>query len=118
MFFLKEERERLSLVVFFNEHQDTVELRTKTVKNAVYVLCAIANRDVSGFSFLTRLQFAMSSLVGKRIDICRNVISPDLRTEPNLTTFEAAVNIFKQASAIIFDNTNYGHICYCSTRPS
>ncbi len=103
-----------SLVVLISEHQDSVEPITKTIKDAAYVLYAIAGRDAHDnytFTIPSVPDYVaacnISSLVGKRIDIPRNVIPLNLRTEDSLTAFEAAVKILKEADAIVVDNTNY-----------
>ena len=101
-----------SLVVPASEHQDTVGPMTKTVKDAAYVLQSIAGRD-AGDNYTSNSIVSdyiaacnTSSLVGKRIGIPRNAIPPGT-AEPLLTAFEAALEILKQAGAIVVDNTNY-----------
>lgn len=103
-----------SLVIPISEHQDSVGPMARTVKDAAYVLHAIAGRDASD-NYTSTIPSVpdyvaacnTSSLVGKRIGIPRNAIPPNLRTGPSLTAFEAAVKILKQAGAIVVDNTNY-----------
>ncbi len=103
-----------SLVVPISEHQDSVGPITKTVKDAAYVLHAIAGRDAHDnytFTIPSVPDYVAacntSSLVGKRIGIPRNAIPPDLRSGDSLAAFEAAVKILKEAGAIVVDNTNY-----------
>lgn len=86
----------------------------KTMKDAAYVLHAIAGRDASDnytFTIPSVPDYVaacdISSLVGKRIGIPRNAIPSHLRSGSVLTAFETAINILKQAGAIVIDNTNY-----------
>lgn len=103
-----------SLVVPFSEHQDAVGPMAKTVKDAAYVLQAIAGKD-AGDNYTSAIPSVpdyvaacnVSSLIGKRIGIPRNAIPDNLRNGPGLIAFEAAVSVLKQAGAIIVDNTNY-----------
>ena len=103
-----------SLVVPLSEHQDVVGPIAKSVKDAAYVLQAIAGRDVDDNYTSTIPSIPdyaaacnASSLVGKRIGIPRNAIPSDLRASPVLAAFEAAINVLKQAGAIVIENTNY-----------
>lgn len=104
-----------SLVVPISEHQDTVGPMARTVKDAAYVLQAIAGKDVndnytSAIPFNTLPDYVaacnLSSLRGKRIGIPRNLIPPPEGYEPILSAFEAAFEVIKNAGATIVDNIN------------
>lgn len=105
-----------SLVIPISQRQDTVGPMARTVKDAAYVLQAIAGKDSRDNytvaqpwdippDYVAACNF--SSLRGKRIGIPRNVIDPT--QEPDNTViaaFNAAVEIIKKAGATIVDNTN------------
>ena len=88
----------------------------RTVKDAAYVLQAIAGKDpLDNYTlaqpFATPPDYVaacnFSSLRGKRIGIPRNLIDPT--QEPDTTVvsaFNAAVQTIRNAGAIIVDNTN------------
>jgi amidase len=48
-----------------------------------------------------------SSLRGARIGIPRNGLTPDNTSQPILDAFEAAIQVIKNAGAIVVDNTNF-----------
>jgi amidase len=91
----------------------------RTVKDAAYILQAIAGYDqydnytsaIPGNGTLPDYVAACnhSALIGARIGIARNVIalSTDNTTSPQTDAFEDAVEIMKNAGAIIVDNTNF-----------
>ena len=105
-----------SLVIPISQHQDTVGPMARTVKDAAYVLQAIAGKDpydnyTLAQPFDTPPNYVaacnFSALRGKRIGIPRNVIDPT--EEPDNTViaaFNAAVETIKKAGATIVDNTN------------
>lgn len=105
-----------SLVIPISQRQDTVGPMARTVKDAAYVLQAIAGKDPRDNYTLAQpwdtppdyvAACNFSSLRGKRIGIPRNVIDPT--QEPDNTViaaFNAAVEIVKKAGATIIDNTN------------
>ena len=105
-----------SLVIPISQRQDTVGPMARTVKDAAYVLQAIAGKDpLDNYTlaqpFDTPPDYVaacnFSSLRGARIGIPRNVIDPT--QEPDNTVinaFNAAVQTLKNAGAIIIDNTN------------
>ena len=105
-----------SLVIPISQRQDTVGPMARTVKDAAYVLQAIAGKDSRDNYTLAQpwetppdyvAACNFSSLRGKRIGIPRNVIDPT--QEPDNTViaaFDAAVEIIKNAGATIVDNTN------------
>ncbi|MCJ1468178.1 hypothetical protein MMC07_006806 [Pseudocyphellaria aurata] len=104
-----------SLVIPISERQDTVGPMARTVKDAAYILQAIAGKDVndnytSAIPFHTLPDYVaacnFSSLRGKRIGIPRNLILPQEGYEPILSAFEAALEVITNAGATIVDNTN------------
>ncbi|KAM3084020.1 hypothetical protein ACMFMG_001873 [Clarireedia jacksonii] len=105
-----------SLVIPISEHQDTVGPMARTVKDAAYILSAIAGKDdydnyTSAQPFDTPPDYTralnFSSLRGARIGIPRNGIGRERGGEPVLAAFEEAVQVMKDAGAIIVDNTNF-----------
>ena len=88
----------------------------RTVSDAAYVLSVIAGKDQfdnytlaqpfdSPPDYTRSLNF--SSLRGARIGIPRNGMRPDNTSQPILDAFEAAIQVIKNAGAIIVDNTNF-----------
>ncbi|PQE10483.1 amidase protein [Rutstroemia sp. NJR-2017a BBW] len=105
-----------SLVIPISEHQDTVGPMARTVADAAYVLTAIAGKDeydnyTSAQPFDTPPDYTralnFSSLRGARIGIPRNGIYGGRGEEPVLAAFEEAIQVMKNAGAIIVDNTNF-----------
>ena len=85
------------------------------MKDAAYVLQAIAGMDpndnyTSAIPFSTLPDYVgacnFSGLVGKRIGIPRNVITPEMGDGPVLAAFEAAIAVIQKAGATVIDNTN------------
>lgn len=108
-----------SLVIPISEHQDTVGPMARTVKDAAYILQAIAGPD-SYDNYTSVIPWANSTvpdypaacqfdaLLGKRIGVPRNAIgTPSRSTAPIYAAFEAALNTLRSAGAIIVENTNY-----------
>ncbi|KAL6716356.1 hypothetical protein ACLMJK_005922 [Lecanora helva] len=105
-----------SLVIPISEHQDTVGPMARTVKDAAYVLQAIAGKDpldnyTSAQPFDTPPNYVAAcdfeSLAGKRIGIPRNLIDPTQEPDDTvINTFNAAVKTIQDAGAVIVDNTN------------
>lgn len=105
-----------SLVIPISQRQDTVGPMARTVKDAAYILQAIAGKDLLDNYTLAQpfdtppdyvAACNFSSLRGKRIGIPRNLIDPT--QEPDSTVidaFNAAVKIIARAGATIVDNTN------------
>ena len=105
-----------TLVIPISEHQDTVGPMARTVKDAAYVLQAIAGKDsldnytlaqpfVSPPDYVAACNF--SAFRGARIGIPRNLINAT--EEPDSTVlkaFAAAITLIKKAGATIVDNTN------------
>jgi amidase len=112
-----------SLVIPISEHQDTVGPMARTVKDAAYILQAIAGPDqydnyTSAIPWATNSTNAtvpnyvaacqFDALLGKRIGVPRNAIGTRTPSTAALyDAFEAALTILKNAGAIIVDNTNY-----------
>jgi amidase len=112
-----------SLVIPISEHQDTVGPMARTVKDAAYILQAIAGPDqydnytsaipwASNTTHYTVPNYVAAcqfdALLGKRIGVPRNVIgSRNYLGAPVYDAFESALTILRNAGAIIVDNTNY-----------
>lgn len=110
-----------SLVIPISEHQDTVGPMARTVKDAAYILQAIAGPDpydnyTSAIPWASNVTNApdyvaackLDALAGKRIGIPRNAIgSRTAVSGPVFDAFESAINVLKEAGAIVVDNTNY-----------
>ena len=104
-----------ALVIPISQRQDTVGPIAGTVKDAAYVLQAIAGKDsndnyTSAIPWDTLPDYVaacnLSSLKGKRIGIPRNLITQVKGFEPILSAFEAAIEVIKRAGATVVDNTN------------
>ncbi|KAF3039069.1 hypothetical protein E8E11_003080 [Didymella keratinophila] len=112
-----------SLVIPISEHQDSVGPMARTVKDAAYILQAIAGPDqydnytsaipwASNFTNATKPDYVaacrLDALAGKRIGIPRNAIgNRNIVSAPIFDAFDSAVAILEEAGAIIVDNTNY-----------
>ena len=104
-----------ALVIPISERQDTVGPMARTVRDAAYLLQAIAGKD-SDDNYTLAQPFEnppdyvgacnYSSLRGKRIGIPRNVITPGEDDGPVLAAFNAAIQIIRRAGATIVDNVN------------
>ena len=103
------------LVVPISQRQDTVGPMARTVKDAAYLLQAIAGKDpndnyTSAIPFDTLPDYVgacnFSGLMGKRIGIPRNVIYPEQGDGPVLAAFEAAIDTIQKAGATVIDNLN------------
>ncbi|KAG7002218.1 tRNA(thr) (cytosine(32)-N(3))-methyltransferase [Physcia stellaris] len=104
-----------ALVIPISQRQDTVGPMARTVRDAAYLLQAIAGRDPDD-NYTSAIPFDVlpdyvgacnySSLRGKRFGIPRNIIYDEPGDEPVLAAFEAAVQLIKRAGGIIIDNTN------------
>lgn len=107
-----------ALVIPISEHQDTVGPMARTVKDAAYVLQAIAGQDkydnyTSAIPFNGTLPdyvgaCKLDALKGKRIGVPRNTLGTKNNvTAPIFAAFEAALKVLEDAGATIVDNTNY-----------
>ncbi|KAI4250661.1 MAG: hypothetical protein L6R42_008688, partial [Xanthoria sp. 1 TBL-2021] len=104
-----------ALVIPISERQDTVGPMARTVKDAAYLLQAIAGKDLDD-NYTLAQPFESppdyvgacnySSLRGKRIGIPRNVITPGEGDGPVLAAFDTAIQIIRRAGATIVDNVN------------
>ncbi|KAK8068052.1 putative amidase [Apiospora saccharicola] len=104
------------LVVPISEHQDTVGPMARTVKDAAYILSAIAGPDpndnyTSAFPFDTVPDYVGAcdylGLKGKRLGVPRNLFMQYSDAEeyrPELAGFDASLDIFRAAGAEIVDN--------------
>lgn len=105
-----------SLVIPISQRQDTVGPMARTVKDAAYVLQAIAGKDpydnyTLAQPFDTPPDYVaacnFSSLRGKRIGIPRNLIDPTEEPDDTvINAFNAAVETITRAGATVVDNTN------------
>ncbi|KAL8745723.1 MAG: hypothetical protein Q9190_002162 [Brigantiaea leucoxantha] len=104
-----------ALVIPISEHQDTIGPMTRTVRDAAYLLQAIAGKDPNdnytlAQPFDTPPDYVgacnYSSLRGKRIGIPRNLIDPNQTGAPVLDAFSSAIRTIERAGATIVDNTN------------
>lgn len=104
------------LVIPISEHQDTVGPMTRSVKDAAYILSAIAGVDAND-NYTLASPFVNSSLpdyvgacdynslAGKRIGVARNVLEiwGQYTDAPVLDAFETAVQQIEAAGAEIVD---------------
>ncbi|KAI9815941.1 MAG: hypothetical protein M1827_001933 [Pycnora praestabilis] len=106
-----------ALVIPISQRQDTVGPMARTVKDAAYILSAIAGKDPND-NYTSAIPFNgslpdyvaacnFSAFQGARIGIPRNAIQGDNTTGPQLAAFEAAIQIIKNAGATVIDNTNF-----------
>ncbi|MCJ1399661.1 hypothetical protein MMC11_002863 [Xylographa trunciseda] len=104
-----------ALVVPISERQDTVGPMARTVKDAAYLLQAIAGKDpndnyTSAIPFDTLPDYVgacnFSGLMGKKIGVPRNVIYQEQGDGPVLAAFEAAIAVIEKAGATVIDNLN------------
>ncbi|KAI9713729.1 MAG: hypothetical protein M1812_006567 [Candelaria pacifica] len=107
-----------NLVIPISQRQDTVGPMTRTVKDAAYILSAIAGKDSNDNYTLANPNDLVpdyvaacdySGLRGARIGIPRNVlgISADNTSAPILAAFEAAISTIRKAGATIVENANF-----------
>ncbi|GJC87110.1 putative amidase ARB_02965 [Colletotrichum liriopes] len=107
------------LVIPISEHQDTIGPMARTVKDAAYILHAIAGPD-SNDNYTSAIPnngtipnypaaCNMYALCGARIGIPRNAIElfSDNTTGTETDAFEEALHVFRSAGAIIVDNANF-----------
>ncbi|KID90345.1 glutamyl-tRNA(Gln) amidotransferase subunit A [Metarhizium guizhouense ARSEF 977] len=99
------------LVVPISSHQDTVGPMARTVKDAAYLLSAIAGADkndnyTSAIPFKERLPDYVAAckddgLSGKRIGVPRGLLPPSQDTSPLLQAFEKALEVLRSGNATI-----------------
>ncbi|KAG8420924.1 hypothetical protein J3458_002839 [Metarhizium acridum] len=102
------------LVVPISEHQDTVGPMARTVKDAAYLLSAIAGADkndnyTSSIPFKERLPDYVAAckddgLRGKRIGVPRSWLPPRQFTSPLLQAFENALEVLRSEGATVVDD--------------
>lgn len=106
------------LVIPISEHQDTVGPIARTVKDAAYILQAIAGVD-SYDNYTSSIPGGvvpdymaacnLSTLAGSRIGVPRNVMPLfyNERTRPIVESFEQALGVLQAAGATIVEDTNF-----------
>ena len=105
------------LVVPISEHQDTVGPLARTVKDAAYILQAIAGPDPND-NYTSAIPGPLpdyvaacnnNSLAGKRFGVPDNVITgySDNTTVATVAAFELAVKQIEAAGATVIRNTNF-----------
>jgi amidase len=109
------------LVVPISSHQDTVGPMARTVKDAAYILAAIAGKSpydnyTDAIPFATIPDYVaacnLSALRGKRLGVPRNIIDTpqDTNAAAIILAFNAALGILHEAGAVIVEETNFtGH---------
>jgi amidase len=105
-----------ALVIPISEHQDTVGPMARTVRDAAYVLQAIAGPDkYDNYTLAEPFNGTLpdyvgacklDALKGKRIGVPRNSIEGSVRA-PVLAAFNAALDVLREAGATVVENTNY-----------
>ncbi|KAI9818718.1 MAG: hypothetical protein M1832_004195 [Thelocarpon impressellum] len=105
-----------SMVIPVSQRQDSVGPMARTVKDAAYILSAIAGKDeydnyTSAIPYDPLPDYVKacvpSALRGARIGIPRNAMPADNYTGYILAAFEVAVKVIGDAGATIVDNANY-----------
>ncbi|KAE9365213.1 glutamyl-tRNA amidotransferase subunit A [Stipitochalara longipes BDJ] len=105
-----------SLVIPISEHQDTVGPMARSVSDAAYILSIIAGKDekdnyTSAQPWDTPPDYThalnFSSLRGARIGIPRNGFTQSPPNRPLFDAFDTAIQVMKNAGAIIIDNANF-----------
>lgn len=104
------------LVVPISEHQDTVGPLARTVKDAAYLLSAIAGEDKND-NYTSAIPFKCkfpdyvaackkSGLKGRRIGVPRQMTTAfqDPACDPALAIFDSALDVLRSAGAIVVDN--------------
>lgn len=103
------------LVIPFSSRQDTVGTLTRTVKDAAYLMQAMAGRDghdnyTSAIPFGEMPDYVAacknSGLRGKRIGVSRNILTPgyDPAYDSDPAAFERALDVMRSAGAEVVDN--------------
>ncbi|KAG1841228.1 glutamyl-tRNA amidotransferase subunit A [Suillus subalutaceus] len=104
------------LVVPISQTQDTVGPLTRTMMDAAYILSVIAGQDshdnyTSAIPFETIPDYAAecssSGLENVKIGIPRNAITVSSTNGPEITAFNASIDVFKQLGATIVDNADF-----------
>ncbi|KAK2745134.1 hypothetical protein FQN57_004041 [Myotisia sp. PD_48] len=104
------------MVVPISEHQDTIGPMARTVKDAAFILEAIAGVDkydnyTSAIPFKRIPQYSKAckagALRGKRIGVPRNVINFYRIPEHVVKAFNASLATMEKAGAVIVENTDF-----------
>ena len=105
-----------ALVIPISEHQDTVGPMARNIRDAAYLLTAIAGPDAND-NYTSAIPFNKTpnyveackgdALRGKRLGIARNVLVDTDEVRPILDAFEAAIQSMQDAGATIVDDTNF-----------
>jgi amidase len=114
------------LVIPISEHQDTVGPMARTVKDAAYLLQAIAGPDPNDnyTSAISRNSIPMlpdyvascdpRAVEGARIGVPNNAIELFLQfdntSQPEVDAFFAAINVLQGAGATVVENTNFTNL--------
>ena len=103
-----------ALVIPISSHQDTVGPMARTVKDAAYLLQAIAGSDPND-NYTSAIPLPIpdyvgacnfSALRGIRIGIPRNLMYASSNGQPVMAAFSKAIATIKAAGATVVDNTN------------
>lgn len=106
------------LVIPISEHQDTVGPMARTVKDAAYILSAIAGPDVND-NYTSAIPCGKVpdyvaacdyfALKGKRIGVPRNLMALQAGDplEPIIPVFNAALDVLRAAGATVVDNITF-----------
>ncbi|KAK6542318.1 hypothetical protein TWF694_006277 [Orbilia ellipsospora] len=104
------------LVIPISEHQDTIGPMARTVKDAAYILSAIAGKDKND-NYTSQIPFdtipeywknlKRTSLKGAKIGIPRNAITSSNDTTTIITAFNQTIEIIRNLGAEIYENANF-----------
>jgi amidase len=109
------------MVIPISQHQDTVGPLARTVKDAAYILQAIAGQDIHD-NYTSAIPnnplpdyiaaCNISALSGSRLGVPRNVLTLLSRsygnwTDPFVAAFESSLEILKSAGATILDDVTF-----------
>lgn len=115
-----------NLVIPISEHQDTVGPMARTVKDAAYILSAIAGEDPYD-NYTSAIPFKNStlpdyvgackegSLVGARIGVARNLMDAsygvdtiaNASSSADLAAFQVALDVLRDAGATVVEGANF-----------
>ncbi|KAH8811102.1 amidase signature domain-containing protein [Xylogone sp. PMI_703] len=107
------------LVIPISSTQDTVGPMARTVRDAAYLLSAIAGKDANdnytlvspfkpGYKFESSCKH--NALKGMRIGIPRNGFSASSSNAPEIDAFNASIQVFIDQGATIVDNANFPNL--------
>ncbi|KAK7698314.1 hypothetical protein SLS64_012679 [Diaporthe eres] len=115
-----------NLVIPISEHQDTVGPMARTVKDAAYILSAIAGEDPYD-NYTSAIPFKngtipdyvkackIGALSGARIGVARNLMDASYGVDTianassaaNLAAFQAALDVLRDAGATVVEGANF-----------